>query len=71
MLGQSDVPVTITERTYKIGDKVKVIRGSLAGLEGEVSETENGKSEVIVSLDFIGCASLKIDTINLEFIDGK
>lgn len=77
MLGQSDIPVTITERRYRPGDKVRIVRGSLAGLEGEVADTTNGKSngkyngksEVLVSLDFIGCASLKIDPINLVFIN--
>jgi len=71
MLGQSDVPVTITNHIYKKGDKVRVIRGSLAGLEGEVFETSTGRSEVIVALEFFGCASLKIDTVNLEFINSK
>ena len=36
MLGQSDVPIEITKNTFKTGDKVRVIRGNLAGLEGEV-----------------------------------
>lgn len=66
MLGQSDVPVEITKRPYKVGDKVRIIRGSLAGLEGEVFETGSPKSEVTVRLEFFGCAKLKIDTINLE-----
>lgn len=68
MLGQSDVPVTITDRKYKVGDKVRVIRGSLAGLEGEVFQTESSKSEVMVTLEFFGCAKLLIDTVNLEII---
>lgn len=66
MLGQSDVPVRITERPYKAGDKVRVIRGSLAGLEGEVYDTSSSKSEVIVSLEYFGCARLTIDTASLQ-----
>lgn len=66
MLGQSDVAVTITEHVHKPGDKVRIIRGSLAGLEGEVFGLDANKSEVIVALECFGCAKLTIDTVNLE-----
>lgn len=68
MLGQSDIPVEITERPFKAGDKVRVIRGNLAGLEGEVMDLKNAKSELIVGLNFFGCAKLSIETVNLEII---
>lgn len=68
MLGQSAVPVEITEKPFKTGDKVRVLRGHLAGLEGEVMDLKNAKSELIVALDFFGCARLTIDTVNLEII---
>ena len=71
MLGQSDVPVTISDRPYKVGDKVRVIRGSLKGLEGEVFSAESDKSEVMVALEFFGCAKLLIDTVNLKVINDK
>lgn len=68
MLGQSDIPVEIRDKPFKAGDKVRIIRGSLAGLEGEVRDLNNVKSELIVALDYFGCAQLFIDTINLERI---
>jgi len=68
MLGQSDIPVEITERPFKAGDKVRVVRGDLAGLEGEVLDLRNSRNELIVTLDFFGCARLTIDTVNLEII---
>lgn len=71
MLGQSDVSVTIIERPYKVGDKVRVIRGSLKGLEGEVFSTDADKSNVLVALEYFGCAKLLIDTINLEVVNDK
>ncbi|MCM1070046.1 MAG: UpxY family transcription antiterminator [[Clostridium] fimetarium] len=70
MLGQSDVPVTITERPYMVGDRVRVIRGSLAGLEGEVCNADTAKSDVVVTLEHFGCARLQINTVNLEIIKG-
>lgn len=68
MLGQSDTPVEITEKPFKNGDRVRVIRGNLAGLEGEVLSLKESKSELIISLNFFGCARLSIDSINLEII---
>ena len=68
MLGQSDVPVEITEVPFKKGNNVRVIRGSLVGLVGKVIDINNARSELIVELEFFGCARLLIDTINLEII---
>lgn len=68
MLGQSDIPVAISERPFRVGDRVRVIRGSLAGLEGEVLDMKSAQSELVVSLEFFGCAKLLIDTVNLEVI---
>lgn len=68
MLGQSDIPVAITEKPFRVGDRVRVIRGSLAGLEGEVLDMKSAQSELIVSLELFGCARLLIDTVNLEVI---
>lgn len=68
MLGQSDIPVEISEKPFKAGDRVRVIRGDLAGLEGEVLDLRNSKSELIVAFNFFGCARLLIDTVNLEII---
>jgi len=68
ILGQSDIPVEFVAGKYKPGDKVRVIRGSLKGLEGEVISDGNGKSELVVSVDVLGCAKLSVSTIDLERI---
>lgn len=69
MLGQSDIPVEFADQTYKAGDRVRIVRGGLKGLEGEVIHAENGKSDFVVSIDFLGNARLTINTVNLEPID--
>lgn len=69
MLGQSDIPVAITDRPYKKGDRVRVLRGCLAGLEGEVLDLKSSQSELTVCLEHFGCAKLVIDTLNLEVIN--
>ena len=68
MLGQSDIPIEITEKPFMNGERVRVTRGSLVGLEGEVIYSKDGKSEFIVALEFFVCARLSIDTINIERI---
>lgn len=68
MLGNSETPVTITSADFKSGDKVRVRRGNLLGLTGEVLDMSKNQSELIVRLDMLGCARLTIDTINIERI---
>ena len=69
MVGNSDAPVNFSSDSYKKGDWVKIIRGKLAGLEGEVKIVDDRQSEVIVSLDFLGSARLTIDTVDIERIN--
>lgn len=66
MLGQSDVPISFTDRPLCKGDRVKVIRGNLHGLEGEVFTDANGHSELTVRINILGCAKVSINAINLE-----
>lgn len=68
MLGHSDEPVEITQERYRKGDRVRVIRGSLAGLEGEVQTAPDGSTHLIIAIDILGTARTKIDPINLERI---
>lgn len=68
MLGQSDIPVEISEKPFRKGDKVRVVRGSLAGLEGEVVDMKNATAELILFLGLLGYARLSIDTLNLNII---
>lgn len=71
MLGQSDIPVAITECVYSKGDKVRVIRGRLAGLEGTVMDLKASRSELTVMLGMLGCATLTIETVNLELVESN
>lgn len=68
MLGQSDIPVVISAMSFKTGDKVRVIRGSLIGLEGDIINLNPTQTEFVVALDVFGCAKLSIDSTNVEVI---
>lgn len=67
MLGNSDNPVTISAN-YRKGDSVRVVRGSLRGLEGEIISHDDGSNELVVMLDVLGCARVTIDPIDVEKI---
>lgn len=69
MLGQSDIPVDFVDAPIRIHDKIMVTRGNLKGLEGEVIQTMDGRSEVIVRIDMLGSAKLSIDTVNLQILN--
>ena len=51
------------------GDRVRVARGKLCGLEGEVVTTDDGQSELVVRIDILGCAKVLISAIDIEPID--
>lgn len=66
MLGNSDTPVMFSPAPYRRGDVVRVIRGRLLGLVGEIQHIDDRHSELTVRLDCLGNARLAIETINVE-----
>ncbi len=66
MVGNTDSPITFKPLTYKKGDAVRVIRGNLRGLEGAIERIDSHHSELIVNIDFLGSARLKIDSQDVE-----
>lgn len=66
MLGASDTPVSFADRHFTPGQAVRVIRGSLRGISGTVTSAPDGKSTLTIRLDNLGCASVTIDTTDLE-----
>jgi transcription antitermination factor NusG len=68
MLGHSDSPVSIESMPVKLGDKVKVIRGSLKGLEGNVASATKDHYQIAVSLSALGCAKVSIPKMDVEII---
>lgn len=54
MLDYSPETVEICHDSFIVGDKVRVIKGPLAGLEGELITVE-GKSKIVLRMDVLGC----------------
>ena len=70
MVGASDRPVTFDSRPARAGDRVRVIRGHLRGLEGVVLRDEGTCVDptVCVNLSLLGCARVSVPTLDLELI---
>ncbi len=66
MLGNSDQPVEFTAHTFAKGDRVRVVRGRLMGLEGEVFSAPDGRSHLVISLNMLGCARTSISPADLS-----
>lgn len=66
MLGQSDVPVEFAPAEFRINDTVRVIRGSLRGLCGEIRASSDGTHTLLVSLSLLGGATVHIAPSDVE-----
>lgn len=68
MLEESENPIEFEPIVFKTSDKVKVVRGNLKGLEGQVVRTSEGKTKLVISIDFLGGASVEINPNNIQLI---
>lgn len=57
MLDYSDEAVEMCAAPLVPGELIRVVKGPLKGLEGELVEVD-GKAKVVVRLDLLGCAGL-------------
>ncbi|MBD5321748.1 MAG: UpxY family transcription antiterminator [Bacteroides sp.] len=68
MLGHADSPVNLIQSPLKHNDKVRVIRGRLQGLEGSIISDPDGSHSLIVALDLLGGASVRINLSDVQGI---
>lgn len=68
MLNQTEIPVSFKERVFTSNDTVRVIRGSLRGLLGEIKSVKDDMTELWVAIDLLGGAVLKIKSSELEIV---
>ncbi len=67
MLDKSDQPVDFSSDNIQPGEKVKVTRGSLTGLEGEMVYID-GKSKIAIRIAQLGCAVVELNASSVEKI---
>lgn len=66
MLGNSDEPVEFVDNEYRRGDRVRVTRGPMCGLEGLAESDSAGHAFIYVNLPVLGAARTKISLVDLE-----
>jgi transcription antitermination factor NusG len=67
LLHNADAKVSM-EENLKVGDKVRLVRGPLKGLEGELSYIEENKPVVAIRINGLGYACMSAEKVNLELI---
>jgi len=70
MLDNADETVTFNSDTMRAGEKVRVIKGPLAGLEAELI-TIDGNSTIVVRIEQLGCATVEMNVSSVEMIKEK
>ncbi len=65
LLDFSEEAVEMTNENIKAGDLVRVVKGSLRGMEGELIR-HKGVTKVLVRIDMLGCAMVNIPASFVE-----
>ena len=68
MLGAADTPVTLADRPFTKGERVRVIRGNLRGLTGEISADPDGPHTLTIRLPLLGYARVSIDPASVAHL---
>ena len=68
MLYQTDHPVFFDKRQLHKGNRIRVLRGQLKGLEGLVSRIPGKGSFVVANLGILGCAFVQIPLEDIQII---
>lgn len=66
-LYQTDSPAHFTDVPLRLGDRIRVARGSLVGLEGRVMRDGNS-TYIVVSIDQLGSVMVSIPPADIERI---
>lgn len=70
MLRMSDTPVDVDTKdtAYVVGNKVRIIRGSLQGLEGTIKYDDKGGDRIYITIEGICNVSTTISRLDVEYI---
>lgn len=67
MLSHADAPVGFVSQV-RLGDHIRVVRGSLKGFEGRITREASGDAYAVAALDGLGCALMKVLPADVEII---
>ena len=66
MLKHAESQVELMESNLQVGETVRVARGPLQGLEGEIWQVQPGKPMIAIRIDGLGYACVNIDKSDIE-----
>jgi len=69
MLKQSEALIEMHQHVFCTGEKVRIARGPLKGLEGEICRVEADKPVLAVQIDCLGYACVSIDKSDIFKLD--
>ena len=69
MVGGAEGEVTIDPSRLRVGSKVRIKSGSLAGLEGNIYRAPKGDTMLALRIDYLGYAKMKVPLSQLEFVE--
>ena len=68
MVEEAEKSVVIDPKRIRLGDRVRIKSGRLAGLEGNISREPNGTTMLAIRVDFLGYAKMECSTKILELV---
>lgn len=71
MLYQADSPVELCGKPVHRGDQVKVLRGSLQGLTGIITQDKEKENYITVNIGILGSARVQISLDDIEILEKK
>lgn len=69
ILENADSPVIFDTSHIRLGDRVRIVRGGLMGLEGNVVRGEDGATYFAVNIDILGMAKVTVKREDIELIN--
>lgn len=68
MLSNAESQVELDNNQLQIGEQVRIVRGSLKGLEGELHIIDSEKMVVAIRVECLGCACVRVSSADIERI---
>ena len=68
MVVEAENEVTIDPSRIRVGDRVRIKTGSLAGLEPNICKEPDGRTMIALRVDFLGYAKTECPIDNLELV---
>lgn len=69
MVGDAETPVTIDTSRLRVGSRVRIKTGRLAGLEGNLYREPDGSTMLALRIDFLGYAKMECPVEILELVE--